>query len=936
LESNRLFKLIVLSVFLLFCFPSKGIAQETGSDKPISADSILIKPILAQQDTLPPLAVGDSISIGELKAELDSANIGLSADTLVTDSIPQQPIGDIKTIVKYSSKDSMTINMITKDVKMYGTAKIEYTPISIAAEEVTVNWQESLMKAEGIVDSTGNKIGTPIFVNGASTYQTDQIQYNFKTEKASITGLVTTQGEGYIHADKVFKNAKGELFNQTTHYTTCNLAHPHYSIKARKVKIIPGKEMISGPFNMVINDVPLPLGFIFGMFPDQQERNSGVIVPTFGEETRRGFFLREGGYYFAFNDYLNLELTGDIYTKGGWAVKAASLYKKRYRYSGNILFNTTKLITEDEGTLDKTVSSDYRFSWSHNPISRGTGRFSASVNIASSTYNLNNALPDQNDQIKANLSSSVNYSKSFAGTPFSIGLSGRFNQNLSTEVADILLPDFNFNVQNIYPFKKKGSSGRAWYEKINFRYTMVATNKITNRIRTVDGDSIYDLNSETLPFLFSQASNGFNHTIPISTSLKLLKHFKINPSFNYQETWYFKKLDYKYDQTTKSVVTDTLRGFNALRSYQAAIGLSSVVYGTVFTDREFGVQAVRHQLIPALSYSYRPDFGDPKFDYFQEVQVDSLGNTNTFARYTGFVYGQPRSGESSSIGLSLTNTLEMKYRNKEDTTGKAEKIILLRNFGLSTSYNMLADSFKLSPISLNATTNLLNNKSLGKGATTTGINLNFRGTIDPYLYVLDSSTTNELGEITVYQRRLNQFKFSNGQGLGQFSSFTVALSTGFRAKTRGSAQGERGSGNIDATPTNSVKEEQDLNEFQENPDLYIDFKIPWSINFSYNVNFARAGFNESKVTQSLRFNGDLSLTPKWKVTFNSGYDFERKKFNETRLGITRDLHCWEMRLDWVPYGRYQSYNFTIRAKSSLLQDLKISKRRNATDSFSFQ
>ena len=931
-----LFKLIGLSVFLFFCLHSKAIAQITGGEKPISADSILIKSNLSQQDTLPQLAPGDTTNLAEVKAALDSANSDLRADTLVRDSIPQQPIGDIKTIVKYSSKDSITINMITKDVKMYGTAKIEYTPISIAAEEVTVNWQENLLKAEGIVDSAGHKIGMPIFVNGASTYQTEKIQYNFKTEKASITGLVTTQGDGFIHADKVFKNAKGELFNQTTLYTTCNLAHPHYSIKARKVKIIPGKEMISGPFNLVLNDVPLPLGFIFGMFPDQQERNSGIIVPTFGEETRRGFYLREGGYYFAFNDYVNLELTGDIYTKGGWAVKAASLYKKRYRYSGNILFNTTKLITEDENTLDKTESSDYRFSWSHNPISRGTGRFSASVNIASSTYNLNNQLADQNDQIRTNLSSSVTYSKSFAGTPFSLGLSGRFNQNLKTKIADILLPDFNFNVQNIYPFKKKGSSGRAWYEKINFRYSMVATNKITNRIRTVDGDSIYDLNSETFPYLISQASNGFNHTIPISTSLKLFKHFKINPSFNYQETWYFKKLDYKYDEATQTVVTDTIKGFNALRSYQAAVGLSSIVYGTIFLNREFGVQAVRHQLIPTISYSYRPDFADPKFDYYQEVQTDSLGNTETFARYTGFVYGQPRRGESSSIGLSLTNTLEMKYRNKNDTTGKAEKIILLRNFGISTGYNMLADSFKLSPISLNATTSLLNNKPLGKAATTSGININFRGTIDPYLYILDSTTTDELGEITVYQRRLNQFKFNNGQGLGQFSSFNISLSTGFRAKTRGSEQGERGSGRVEATPTNSVKEEQDLREFQENPDLYIDFKIPWSINFSYSVNFTRIGFRESKVTQSLRFNGDLSLTPKWKVTFNSGYDFERKKFNETRLGITRDLHCWEMRLDWVPYGRYQSYNFTIRVKSSLLQDLKISKRRNATDSFSFQ
>ena len=414
----------------------------------------------------------------------------------------------------------------------------------------------------------------------------------------------------------------------------------------------------------------------------------------------------------------------------------------------------------------------------------------------------------------------------------------------------------------------------------------------------------------------------------------------MNPSFNYQERWYFKKIDYSYDEESAEIVTDTINGFNAVRSYQASVGVTSIVYGSLFFNREYGVQAIRHQMIPSISYSYKPDFGAPKYDYFQEVQSDEQGNTRTLSRYAGFVYGQPGQGESSSIGLTLTNTLEMKFRNRKDTTGKAEKIILLRNFGLSTSYNLAADSFQLAPISINAATNLLNNKSIGKSATTTGFNINFRGTIDPYLYVLDS-ITGEGVTAKIHQRKLNQFAFNNGQGLGQFSSFNISVSTGFRAKTKGSSDGSRGTGgektgDLGQTRTTNQKEEQELMEIMTNPDLYVDFKIPWSIRFSYNVNFTRIGFNEGKVTQSLKFNGDLSLTQKWKMTFSSGYDFERKKFNETRVGITRDLHCWDMRLDWVPYGRFQSYNFTIKAKSSLLQDLKISKKRNATDSFTFQ
>ena len=930
-----LINIIVLVLFIGSAINFQANAQVQPPNN-VTIDSLRGENNAFKLDSLKLTAPADTIGVGTDSIRSDSSSVVIHSDSLQNIE-NKPPIGDIKTTVHYTANDSLTLNMLTRDVKMYGDAKIDYNPISITAEEVTVNWDKSVMMAAGRVDSTGKKIGTPVFVNGSEIYETDEIKYNFKTEKAAIKGLVTKQGEGFIHADQVFKNANGELFNQTTLYTTCNLAHPHFNIKARKVKVIPGKEMISGPFNMTLHDVPLPIGFVFGIFPDQQERNSGIIFPTFGEESRRGFYLRNGGYYFAFNDYINLELTGDLYTQGGWAVRAASTYNKRYSYRGQLAFNFTKLKTEDESTLESIESNDFRFSWSHTPVSKGTGRFSASVDLASSTYNLNNQL-EQNDQIKTNLSSSVNYSKSFSGTPFSIGLSGRFNQNLNTKQADILLPDFNLNVQNIYPFKRKSSSGNAWYEKVVFRYTLNATNKITNKIITASGDSIVELSSETLPLLIKQGSNGFNHIIPISTSLSVLKHFKLNPRFDYQERWYFKKLDYSYDDVSKTMVTDTIKGFNAVRSYQAGVGMSSIVYGTLFFRKESGIQAIRHQMIPSISYSYRPDFGDDKFDYYQEVQTDSLGNTRTLSRYAGFVYGQPSRGESSSVGFSLTNTLEMKYLSKKDTTGKAEKIALLRNFGLSTSYNFAADSFNLAPISINATTNIFSNKDLGKSVTTTGFNVNFRGTIDPYLYVLDSIVTSSTDIETVYQRKLNQFAFNNGQGLGRFSSFNISLSTGFQAKTKGSKQGGRGTGAgaIEATPTNSIKEEQVLQDFIDNPDLYIDFKVPWSIRFSYNVNYSRLGFREGKVTQSLRFNGDLSLTQKWKMTFNSGYDFERNKFNETRLGINRDLHCWEMRLDWVPYGRYQSYNFTIRAKSSLLQDLKLSKRRNSSDSFTFQ
>ncbi len=896
-------------------------------------------------------------------AGLDSIPLEKIDSTLLleTDSVPQLPPSDIKTTVEYTSKDSITIDMFTKNVHIYGSGIIDYKPIALDAQQITINWEDNFMEASGVADSTGKVIGKPIFKNGSEVYETDEIKYNFKSEKASITGLVTTQGDAFIHSDKVFKNAQGELFNQTTLYTTCNLTHPHYSIKATKVKIIPGKEMISGPFNMIINDVPTPLGFAFGMFPDQQNRTSGIIFPDFGDETVRGFYLKNGGYYFAFSDYINLDLTGDIYTKGGWAIRANSSYYVKYKFRGNFGATFSKFKQEDETTFEDNVSNDFRLVWSHSPETKGTGRFSANVNYATNSYNKNNKLNDQNSQIKATLSSSVSYSKTFAGTPFSMGISGRFNQNLKTKQADLLLPDFTFNVQNIYPFKKKSGGGNKWYEKINFRYSMAATNKVTNRLKipvttsdvldeegniitsgsTTLKDSIFDINSETIPFLLDQGSNGVKHNIPLSASFKMLKHFTISPSISYNELWYFKKLDYTYNEELKTIETDTISGFNAIRSYSTSASINSRVYGTIILDREYGVQAIRHMMTPSLSYSYKPDFGTEKYDYYQTVQSDSLGNTKTLSRYAGFVYGAgPGNGESSSISLSITNTLEMKYRNKKDTTGLSEKIAILRNFGVSTSYNLAADKFKLSNISVRATTDLLKNKQFSKSIKTTGLSINFNGSIDPYVWQLDSITNEGESSEKVYQVKLDQFAWNNGMGLGQFSQFNISINTGFQGNRKGGAESSSSSsrninGGLDNIETNSAKEEAELSEFIANPNLYVDFNIPWSIRFTYNVNYTKAGFVEGKVTQTLRFNGDISITDNWKLTYQSGYDFTNDKFTEARFNIIRDLHCWDMTLSWVPFGRYQSYNFTIKAKSSLLQDLKLFKKRNAGDSFNF-
>jgi len=858
-------------------------------------------------------------------------------DTAKTNS---SPVGDITTTVKYKAKDSINMDLRKKIVKMFGSSSIDYKPISVVAAEIEIDWNENTIAANGVEDSTGKVIGKPVFKNGSENYETNDIRYNFKTQKAVISGMVTEQGDGYIHGDVVYKNEDNELYIPHTKYTTCSYAHPHYYIAARNVKAIPNNKMVTGPFNMVINDVPTPLGFFFGMFPQQKHRSSGLIFPSWGEQTLKGFYLENLGYYFGINDYVSLALSGSAYSKGGFGVNIESRYIKRYKYGGNFMFNLSQqnLSTDTEG--NDGTATDFRVTWGHTPQTKGTGRFSARVNAATSTYNQNNVLPNYEAQINTTLSSNVSYSKSFQGTPISMGISGRFNQNVRTRKVDLLLPEFSANVQNLYPFQSKAGGGNNWYSRLTLRYTMKGINKITNQISP---DSIAPFDFNTLPTLLENAQKGVKHTIPITTSVKALKFFTLSPSINYEELWYSSKLDHFYDSTSMTIIRDTIPGFTRVYSYNTGASLNTRVYGTYFFNREYGIQAIRHIITPSISYSYRPDFSDPKFDYYQEIQSDENGKTELRARYTGYVYGMPSPGESSSLSFSMTNTLEMKVKSRKDTTGQTQKVMLIRNFGLSTGYNFAADSFNLSSIALRANTNLLNNKEVfGGSATLQATNINIAGTIDPYVWIVDSIGENLDGSQKYYQRRIDRYAWNNGDGLGTLSVVTLNLRSGIKAKPkrRGGSSPVGTAYSTDQVSdlrsrlesgTLSYQQELMIENILNNPQSYVDFNIPWGVNVSYSLNYRRVGFAEGKITQTLTFNGDLNLSPKWKLTYTSGYDFQAKEFTQTRITLNRDLHCWELNFGWVPFGRFTSYDFSIRAKSSLLQDLKINRRRSFTD-----
>lgn len=856
--------------------------------------------------------LGDSIQVGDSSI--------MPMDTVRADTVQAPlPQSDITTTINYSANDSIKFGASNSVVYLYGDAKVDYGIIQVEAEQIEIDWATSTVIARGVTDSLGNKKGMPVFHNGSEVYVTKGMKYNFKTGRASISEVVTQQGEGYVHGEEVFKNEENELFSLGNSYTTCNLEEPHYSIESKKTKAIPNDKIISGPFHLAINKVPTPLGFFFGMFPMQNESSSGVIVPSYGEERRRGFFLKGGGYFFDISDYVKTKITGDLYSKGGSGLNITTQYKKRYKHTGNLNFSYTKIKLNDN--IEDTGSrNDFRLQWTHTPQSKGNSRFSASVNAATSSFNENNNLGVQQN-INRKINSNISYSKTFQGTPFSMGLSARHNQDVGANSAgqpnqvSLLLPDLTFNMENVYPLKKKGASSKTWYEKLAVRWALVGTNQVDNDIdiKASDGvtDSIAPFTVDNLPLFLEKSRKGVRHSIPISTSMKMLKYFTLTPSVNYTERWYFERYNWRYDSELQEAVADTISGFNRVYDYSTSASIATRIYGQVNFDKG-RLKAIRHVINPSVSFSYTPDFSKEKFDYYQELQNPEDPEVPIVkSRYEGFAYGSPGIGESGSIGLSINNSLEMKLKSKIDSIKEDMKIPLLNSFGVSTSYNIVAEEFKLAPLSIRANTNLFENK----------ITLSFTGAIDPYQYKIIS--TSEDGTIT--QERVDRFVWKDHRSLGNLSRASLAISTNLSPKAR-EHEDERQERINDSNLTGDQKQ-----YLIDNPEDYVDFNIPWSLRINYNVSYSKTGFQASNTTQGLSFNGDFSLSDKWKISYRSGYDFKNKEFTQTNLGIHREIHCWEMNLDWTPFGLYQSYNFTIRVKSSLLQDLKLNKRRSFND-----
>ena len=897
------FRVLFLVLIASWCVHLTASAQQTSrpqrerrATSPIAASALRGDTTLAKQDTL---------------ALLDSAK--------------NVPKSDIETEILYYAEDSIITDFSENKVYLYKKAWFEYGKMRLDADRIVIDWKNSELYAYGIADSVGVVSGNPFFKDGNSVYEIrKEMRYNFKTQKAIIKDVVTEQQDGVLRGTTIKKTEDGSVYLDHGYYTTCKLTKPHWHISSSKIKSISGKQVVSGPFNLYFNGIPTPLGLPFGLIPDTpEEKASGIIFPSYGREQVRGLSLRELGYYFAFNDYIHLRVTGDVYSKGGWGVKSQSMYTKKYRYSGGFNMDFQKFISPETELIPLNYNT-FRVQWNHSPITRGTGRFSASVNAGSTSY-FNNVVNPNNfaNNVTGDLNSNISYSKTFAGTPFSMSANLRHSQSVQTGEVRLDLPTIGINMNRQSPFQNVKFEP---LKTLNIAWNFNLQNSITNRIKTfgqasqVDGPQTIPFNMDNLGLLLKNGNNGARNTIPISSNFSLFKYFTGTASANYNELWYMQRFNYSYNSSTDKVEQVKEDGFNRVGYYNTSFAMNTNFYGFYNFKPSGKLQTIRHHMAPTVSFNFNPDFSGPAYGYYQEVQSDKSGRMARFSRHQGLIFGDAPIGESRALSLGLRNVVEAKIKTQTDSTeGEFKKIPLLEAFNINTAYNFAADSFQLSPFQLSARTTLFEQK----------LSVNVNSTIDPY------ATLATLGsDGTTRYSSSKEYAWKKGQGIGTIRSASLNLNASLNPKN-GQNPGEV----RDELTQDFIQQGGVMNQFVENeinrivadPSQYIDWEIPWNLTLGYNLAYAKQVTNTTNITQAMNVSGDLSISEKWKVNFNTGYNFDSKEITQTMIGIARDLHCWQMNVNWVPFGRFTSYNIDIRVKSSILQDLKVSRRRTFFD-----
>ena len=852
----------------------------------------------------------------------------LGMDSLAADTTKKKEPLDAPVI--YEASDSI---VFTKEgyAHLYGEGKVNYQNIELTSAVITMNMDSSTVYATGVTDTAGVETGSPIFKDGETPYESKIMRYNFKTKKGFINSIVTQQGEGYVTSEEGKKGANDEIYMRHGKYTTCdNHEHPHFYLKLSMAKVRPKKNVVFGPAQLVVEDVPLPIAVPFGFFPFNSSYSSGFIMPTYGDEMNRGFYLRDGGYYFAISDQMDLKVLGEVFTKGSWGLSAASNYNKRYKFSGS--FNASYLVTKtgEKNMPDYSVSKDFRIQWSHRQDAKANpnSSFSASVNFATSSYDRSSLSSLYNPQqySQNTKASSVSYSRNFP--EIGLNISGAFNitQNTRDSSLSMTLPDVNISLNRIYPFKRKKSAGdERWYEKISLQYT----GSITNSISTKDN------------LLFktplTQWENGMQHKIPVSATFNLFKYINIVPSFNYTERWYLRKVKQSYDASPTSrdhVKRDTINGFNRLYDYNLSLQMNTKLYGMYkplfMKSKEL---QIRHVFTPTVSYTYTPDFGKSRYGYYDTyTYTDEDGEVRTveYSPYEGAVYGYPGKNMSQNISFSIDNNIEMKMKSDKDTTGY-KKISLIDQLGASLSYDVA--NKKWSDLSMNLRLKL-----------TKSYTFNMNASFATYAYQFDENGNVVVGDRTEW----SYGRFGRFQGYSGSFSYTLNNDT-FKKLFGKKEEDEKNKDNKGKEENEDEETEEETEEQNNNSNMrktekasvdsdgYLAFKLPWSVSLSYSYSIREDRSKDINIktmrypyslTHSLNVSGNFKIGSRWNMTYSTGYDFTSKEMSMITLNITRDLHCFNMSCGLV-FGPFTSYNFSIRANSSMLTDaLKWDQRSN--------
>ena len=924
-------------------FDSDSASEDSISEYSISIDSVYGDRLSV--DTLTADSLSKKSVTGPDTTKMDSMQLAIYRynkaidDSLAFDSMNRKRKNGIDAPVKYSAEDSLVFEAATGVAHLYGDSHVEYEDMDLKSDRIYMSMDSSLVHATGARDSLGKMYGLPVFKMGNDTYESDTMAFNFKTKKGLINDVYTQQEDGFMTGELSKRNEKGEIFIQHGRYTTCDKPHPDFYIALSRGKMRPGKDVVFGPAYLVVADVPLPLAIPYGFFPFSKSYSSGFIMPTYGDETERGFYLRDGGYYFAINDKMDLKLIGEIYTKGSWGLSAASNYRKRYKFSGSFYASYQNTINGEKNMPDSAKQTSFKIQWSHRQDAKANPfrTLSASVNFATSSYERNNLTSMYNPQsyTQSTRTSSVSMTNTFSSIGMTLSTTMNLNQNMRYSTIALTLPDLNISISRFYPFKRKKMVGKErWYEKISMSYT----GHLSNSISTKEDKLLHSS-------LTRDWRNGMQHTIPISGNFTLFGYLNVNPSFNFTDRMYTTKIMRSWDETAMAEKTDTIDGFYNVYNWSMNVSASTKLYGMYVPWKKlFGdkIVAIRHVLTPQVSFSYAPDFSSRRYGFYESYQkTDADGNVSLveYSPYSNGLYGVPGRGKTGSISMDISNNLEMKIRSDKDSTG-LKKISLIDELGASMSYNMATDIRPWSDLSTRLRLKL-----------TKSYTFNMNAVFATYAYELDENGRPRLSDHTTLY---SQGKFGRFQGMSQNLSYTLdnkKLANFFKW-----LRGEKVNKNDEDTDndddeydeydreTNEDKtmqrgqrgaRKENAGKAETDDDGYMTFSMPWSLSFGYGISMREntgGKFNYDKmrypysITQTLNFSGNVRLSDGWNISFSSGYDFENKKISMTTASLSRDLHCFNMSCS-VVLSPYTSYNFSFRCNAATLTDaLKYDKR----------